>query len=184
MKAFIITGNDYLSKIGTKHAALSCSPEVYLANFGNEDILTECDISLAETYLVKVWAGVRSKTTATTFDKLRVEQYVNGTGIESLAPTSSVIRGHIYRSFYLIRDTSSLLRDDYIRPDPLENGWVSQFGRLLLAKNLKPLPENILKTCGCQKTCQKKNCQCKSNGNKCTIYCHGKKLSEVCKNRM
>ena len=54
MKAFIITGNDYLSKIGTKHAALSCSPEVYLANFGDVNILTECDISQAETYLVKV----------------------------------------------------------------------------------------------------------------------------------
>ena len=165
------------------HAALSCSPEVYLANFGDDEVLTEQDIALAENYLVKVWAGVRSKTTARTMDQLRLEQYVNGSSLDTLPPTSSVVGGHLHRGDYLIKDTSSLLEPNYNRPDPLENGWISQFGRLLPAKNLKPLPEDILKTCSCQKACNKNICQCKSIGKKCTIYCHGKMISKLCKNK-
>ena len=182
MKSYIITGNDYLSKIGTKHAALSCNPELFLLNLGDAEMLTEKDISLAEHYLVKVWAGVRSSTKAKTFDQLRLEHYVNSSGIDTLPPTSSVIRAHIHRSAYLIKETSSFLDPHYHKADPLENGWISQFGKLIPAKNLKPLPDDILKTCSCQKTCEKKICQCKSNGKKCVVYCHGKMTSQLCKN--
>ena len=183
LKAYFITGNDYLSKVGSKHVAVSCNPELFLSNFAETEVLTEAETVLAEHYSVKVWAGVRSTSTATTFDQLRLEQYVNGASLETLPPTSSVVRGHIHRSAYLIRDTLSLLKPDYHRPDPLENGWISQFGRLLPAKHLKPLPERILKICGCQKTREKKICQCKMFGNKCTIYCHGKVISQLCRNK-
>ena len=44
MKSYVITGNDYLSKIGTKHAALSCNPELFLLNLGDTEMLTEQDI--------------------------------------------------------------------------------------------------------------------------------------------
>ena len=37
--------------------------------------------------------------------------------------------------------------------DPLEHGWVEQFGMLLPDKHLKALSENVLKTCLCQKSC-------------------------------
>ena len=107
LKAYIITGNDYLSKVGSKHVAVSCNPELFLSNFAEADVLTEAEIALAEHYSVKVWAGVRSTSTATTFDQLRLEQYVNGASLETLpqlallsedisteAPISSEIHCH------------------------------------------------------------------------------------------
>lgn len=75
IKAHILTGDDCMSKVGTKHAAMASDPVQYLANFGEADTLTEQDAALAEKYLVRVWAGVRSTTTAKTFDDFRVEIY-------------------------------------------------------------------------------------------------------------
>ena len=61
-----------MSKVGTKHAAVECDPVQYLTNFAENDVLSEQDIQLGEHYLVRVCAGVRSKTMCTTFDELRL----------------------------------------------------------------------------------------------------------------
>lgn len=81
-----------MSKVGTKHAAMASDPVQYLTNFGEADTLSEQDIALAERYLVRVWAGVRSATTAETFDQLRMENYTSASDrIDSLPPTSSTV---------------------------------------------------------------------------------------------
>ena len=156
LKAYILTGNDYISKIGTKHAAISCKPDYYLANFGDAEALSEQDIYQAEEFLVHVWAGVRSSTTSQTFDQLRLEHYLNGSSIDNLPPTSSVVRVHIHRGYFLIKEASNLLKLGKHSSDPLQYGWREQFGRLIPSKNFKSLPESLLKTCMCQKTCEKK----------------------------
>ena len=94
IKAHILTGDDFKIKVGTKHAAMASDPVQYLANFGKTDTLTEQDAAFAEKYLVRVWAGARSTTTAKTFDDFRLEIYTSGSaGIDALPPTSSGIRG-------------------------------------------------------------------------------------------
>ena len=101
IKSYTITGNDGISKIGTKHAVLSCNPEPYLANFGKAKLHSQHDIPLAlqcNTCQVKIWTGIRSNTTAKTFDQLRLEQYVNGSSIDTIPPISTVVRGHIHGS--------------------------------------------------------------------------------------
>ena len=183
LKAYILTGNDSISKVGTKHSAMTCDPVQYLTNFGEEAVLSEQDFALAERFLVRVWAGVRSKTTAETFDQLRLENFVNGSSLESLPPTSSVINGHLKRGFFLVKQACNLLKNPNNSDDPLEHGWVERFGMLLPDKNLKSLPEFVLKICKCQKSCESKNCRCKAEGVKCTIYCHGKTISKQCKNQ-
>ena len=174
-----------MSKVGTKHAAVECDPVQYLTNFAENDNLSESDIQLGEHYLVRVYAGVRSTTTCMTFDALRLENYVGGASLDCLPPTSSVIRGHIQRAAYLIRQACLLLdltNDD--RPDdPVENGWINEFGMLLPAKCLKPLPEKVLKSCKCEGTCESKRCTCKAAGVRCIIYCHGKDISVKCNNK-
>ena len=75
IKVHILTGDDYLSKMGTKHAVMTSDPEQYLTNFGEADTLSEQGTALAEKHLVRVWAGARSTTTAEMFDDLTVESY-------------------------------------------------------------------------------------------------------------
>ena len=96
IKAHILTGNDSMSKIGTKHAAMVSDPVQFLESFGETEKLSEEDERRAEKYLVKVWAGARSTTRALTFNQFRVEKYCSAyAGLDSLPP-SSVIRGHIH----------------------------------------------------------------------------------------
>ena len=127
VKAHILSGEDCMSKIGTKNAAMASDPVQYLTNFGETDVLSEQDIAQAEKYLVRVWAGTRSNTTADTFDQLRLENYTGGSvGIYCLPPTSSVIKGHIHRAFLLIHRACHILENgaDYDAGlDPIEHGW-------------------------------------------------------------
>ena len=49
LKAYVLTGCDYTSKVGTKYAAVKVHPERYLDNFGTSDS-TSADYLLAEKY--------------------------------------------------------------------------------------------------------------------------------------
>ena len=48
IRGHILTGDDYMRKVGTKHAAMACNPVQYLTNFGETDTLLEQDVVLAE----------------------------------------------------------------------------------------------------------------------------------------
>ena len=61
IKAHVTTGDDSLSKVGTKHAALVSKPVSLLSNFGESSVLSDADLYMAEQYLVQVWYGARSK---------------------------------------------------------------------------------------------------------------------------
>ena len=76
VKVHVLSGNDDVSKVGTKHAALTCNP-FSLTNFDETDSLTKVDMSVVERYLVKVWDGACSNNTADIFDKLRHDCYLN-----------------------------------------------------------------------------------------------------------
>ena len=65
VKFHVLSGNNAVSKVGTKHAALTCNP-LSLTKFAETDSLTTVDISVVERYLVKVLTGARSNTTAMT----------------------------------------------------------------------------------------------------------------------
>ncbi len=121
--------------MGIKHAALASDPVQYLINFGETDTLSEQDLELAEKYLVYVWAGIKSSTTAATFNQLRLDNYTSvSAGIDSLPPTSSLIRGHIHRGDFLVHRACNLLevgKDCETRIDPVEHGWEESFGTLL-----------------------------------------------------
>ena len=47
IKAHILTGNDHLSKVGTKYAALHYNPAAALSTFGESPVLTAHDINSA-----------------------------------------------------------------------------------------------------------------------------------------
>ena len=60
IKAHILTGDDCMGKVGTKHAAMTCDPVQYLTNFGETDTLSDQDVLLADMYLVRVRAAIAS----------------------------------------------------------------------------------------------------------------------------
>ena len=138
----ILTGDDVLSKIGTKHASLVCDPQTCLGSFGESYQITTDEIEKAEKYLVDVWAGARSKFKCETFNKLRIHYVIGSTPkpLHSLPPTSSVIHGHIKRAYYVIKKIINLLNDPNIYLDPLSYGWVSEHDMLIPEKCLNPLP--------------------------------------------
>ena len=125
-----------------------------------------------------MWVGVRSKTTAETFDELRFENYIGGAaGIDSLPPTSSVIRGHIHRGAFLIYKACNLLNisDAHIMDaEPLNHGWDERFGTILPSQCMKTFKDSIRKICNCAGKCETMKCGCSSAEVRCTMFCHGK----------
>ena len=182
IKAHILTGNDNLSKVGTKHAAIHYNPAVALSTFGENPVLTEFDINCAEEYLVKCYNGVKSVTPVRTFDELRLHSKNKKViALDDLPPTSSVIRGHIRRAFFDIRNDLTLLEDPS-RLDPLDYSWKNVDGVIVPDKNLKHIPERLLKLCGCEGKCDSKKCICNKSGIHCVIYCHKKIVNSPCIN--
>ena len=184
IKAHVLTGDDSLSKVGTKHAALTCDPIKYLSGFAESDELFEADIGQTEEYLVKVWVGARSNTTCRTFSELRLQEYTStkdAKALESLPPTSSSILGHIRRAHYVIRNVLCLV-DKHRMGDQVEHGWLWDCGVLLPDQCLNPLPNVMTITCKCEGKCITKRCICRKLNQQCTIFCHQKKQN-VCENK-
>ena len=95
----MLTGDDALSRIGTKHAAFTCEPQKCLRNFAESDELSDESMKIVEEYLVRVWIGAGRKMPCKTFDRARLESHINSVTPKTLAqlpPTSSVIQKHIH----------------------------------------------------------------------------------------
>ena len=183
IKVHIITGNDYLSTIGTKLAAIRLDPLKYLSEFGESQSMREVEMALAEQYLVLVWNGVRGATSARTFDELRVERYNKSTivSLDKLPPTSSVVREHLIKGFSLVRRASTLLDYNRVPFNPINKGWFLEDGKIYPSKGLKRLPAELLGICGCKGRC-KGRCKCKTAGQICVPFCH-KNAGEKCENK-
>ena len=161
VKAHILTGCDQISKVGTKHAALVFNPVSALSMFGESPTISEFEMSASEEYLVKCWHGARSKTTAKTFDELRL--HVKSTkiiGLDQFPPTSSVICGHLRRCYYAVRNAITLLGDNPLL-DARDYGWEECDGVMVPAKCMNKLPEKMVKLCGCEGKCETNRCSCK-----------------------
>ena len=78
MKAHVLTGDDTVTKVGSKHAVVVKTPLAYLYNFGEDEDISVTEISMAEAYLVQVWVGVCTKAMCKTFDQLRCGTYECG----------------------------------------------------------------------------------------------------------
>jgi len=184
VKVHVLTGDDALSKIGTKHAAYTCDPDHYLHNFAESDDLTEESSQIVEEYLVRVWTGAVRKTLCKTFDNARYEQHINSQHpkpLELLPPTSSVIRNHIKRGFFILRNLFTILNEQSTVTEATNYGWSNEDGTMLPVKGLKPIPPEMLIVCLCRGECDTRRCICKKGGVSCVVFCHASQDSE-CRN--
>ena len=183
LKAHILSGDDVLSKIGTKKAALLCEPVKYISSFADAE-LSEADLWLAEEYLVKVWSGIRSKTICRIFNQLTHYEYTSSKDakpLESLPPTSSIIRGHLVRAHFVIRKVTYLNLSNESESNDDHSGWVWESGFLLPAMCLNEMPNDITVMCKCEGKCKTNGCACRNLKQSCTIFCHKKK--SACENK-
>jgi hypothetical protein len=184
LKVHVLTGDDAVSKIGTKYAALACEPHKYLDDFGETSNLTEQSAKLVEEYLVRVWTGAGRTTLCQTFDALRLESHMKSKTpkpLSHLPPTSSVIQVHIKRSYFIIHNVHNILTSRGSFLDPKNYGWIYKDGILLPEKGLNPLPAHMLTLCKCAGRCQNKHCPCKKGEHCCVVYCH-KSQESCCQN--
>lgn len=179
VKVHAMTGNDALSAVGTKLAGLRSEPVYYLSSFGESPLLSESDLDLAEEYLVRVYNGTRSKTNATTFNELRYESQVRSTvvALDKLPPTSSVIRQHLKRAFFVIRQDITLLKLTRTLLDPIDYRWNIVDNYLLPDKGLNPFSDELAVLCGCSGKCVNPRCSCFKEGRLCVVYCHKKSVA-------
>ena len=181
----VLSGNDAVSKAGTKHAALTCNL-LPLTNFAETDSLTTVDISVVERYLVKVLAGALLNITADTFDKFRHDSYLNGKALTDLPPTSSAICGHIRWCFCVIRNAITLLETHQHDLLPQNFGWTIEGSVMIPTASIQTIPPELLVCCLCCGGCEIRKCKCKANGHIiiCVLFCHKEKRSvSTCVNK-
>ena len=105
-----LTGCDYTSKFGTKHAGLNCVPVKFLTNFGTLIGDQSESMANAEEFLVQV---LKKGSSCKTLNELRHWLYCHGKNIqlEELPPTSSSATYHILRAFHATYMQVSCLDD-------------------------------------------------------------------------
>ena len=161
-KAHILTGDDITSSIGTKLAAMQCNPLNHLTGFGEKSELGHDDISQAVLCTGLVRCPIKTKCqNVKTFDELRLHVHLNAptpTVMTNIPPTSSVIRGHIRRAFYVARKVVDHTANDL---DCCQFGWENAGGGLKPSKCMNPLPPDIMITCKCTGKCESRRCICK-----------------------
>ncbi len=184
VKAHILTGNDCISKVGTKQAALVAKPVQFLSAFAEGPDMFDACFKLAEEYLVFVWAGSRSKTQSKTFDALRYEvRRTSSMPLDRLLPTSSVIQMHLRRTFYMVREAVTLLNRDTVS-NPIDFGWTVEDDMLFPMQYLLCIPSSVLVVCNCSGKCNSRRCSCKAVGVQCVIYSHKNFFTVTCANAL
>ena len=168
LKAYILTGFDVTSKIGTKVSAAASKPENYLDDFGIEPV-QDSSLVCAKKYLVRV---ISPKSNCETFHDVRYEiDKTKEKALNELPPTSSTIHEHLLRSHYFVQLCSNLLDSCSKVLEPAKYGWIIENGLLVPTKNFATVPSYLTTKCRCKKGCTK-NCGFKRTFKKCTEYCN------------
>ena len=146
-----LTGSDYTSKVGTKHAALIANPCEYLKDFNSNRSFTDDFAASCEAYLVQV---LKRNTTCITMDQFRVYIYHHSKGItlNQLPPTSYAIQQHIRRAYYATYQMVTLLHLGSTKIIKPTNFGFKQSNELLLPiKGIRQIPKEYSIVCNCKK---------------------------------
>ena len=163
-----LTGCDYTSKVGTKHAALMANPEIYLKDFTKATGCLDTVVDRAEAYLMQV---LKRGTTMKTLNQLRSHRYHHAKGacLEDLPPTSHAIKLHIERAYFATREMLSLLSSSDSL-DPRQFGFELVDDLLVPSRENNPIPEELAIHCTCKK-CGTERCPCRNSRNPCCSFC-------------
>ena len=180
-----LTGCDYTSKIGTKHAAMKANPVKYLMDFGSATCSMDNVFSTSEAYLVQV---LKNNTKCTTMNQLRSHMYYHNKSIslDKLPPTSHATNEHIRRAYYATNKMTTLLHTPSAVIDATSFGFEEVDELLMPTRAVKPIPKQYTILCNCLK-CNSDKCICRKHGLPCLKFCkcqssHEHKHVSECKN--
>ena len=164
-----LTGCDYTSKFGTKHAAMRADPGKYLLQFGTM-IDIDRQVVEAEEYLVQVFKKSQS---CKTLDQLRCHLYHHSKRpcLDDLPPTSHAAELHIKRAFYCTNLMMNILAIQPTKLDPCLYGYEELDDLLVPQQGKHPIPEEYTVRCNCAK-CATERCSCRKNHLPCTSFCN------------
>ena len=107
LKAYIASGCDCLTHIGSKAAALKANPVKYLEDFGEVSNPSEEILAKVVEYLVRIY---KPNANLKTFDELRYSKYCSKVALSQLPPSSYCMhRDHIRLLLYLVYTCVHLL---------------------------------------------------------------------------
>ena len=134
-----LTGCDYISKVGTKQAALKANPENYSKDFGKMTPDMETVIKTSEEYLTKV---LQKGTPCKSSDQLRSHIYHQSKGVDfdQLPPTSHSMEAHIRRAFLATNQIVSLLSAKPDKLEPTQFGFEENEELLITNMAKRPIP--------------------------------------------
>jgi hypothetical protein len=179
-----LTGCDYTSKFGTKHAGLNCVPEEFLTNFGTLIGDQSESMANAEEFLVQV---LKKGSSCKTLNELRHWLYCHGKNIqlEDLPPTSSSATYHILRAFHATYMQVSCLDDKRQLLDMTKFGYSDDDDCFVPTRLLVMYPDEdeLVPSCTCGK-CARRTCVCTAAGIPCCIYCKCRSVANIdCRNQ-
>ena len=166
-----LTGCDYTSKVGTKHAALNnVDPTEFFSNFDYTTGCSEAIVASCEGYLIQV---IKKNSSCRTMDRLRDYMYHHSKciALEQLPPTSHAIHQHILRAYYSAYNMMTLLAPHKpTKLDPTLFGFEEADEILTPVKAVRSIPEEYTVICKCKK-CGSIRCACHKKGLPCISFC-------------
>lgn len=167
-----LTGCDYTSKFGTKKSALKANPTDFLQKFGKmpNSVYQDNACDLAEKYLVQT---LKQGSECSTMNEYRsfMHHHRKGITLADLPPTSSSIKQHILRAFYVTYLMRTIVDKDAYELNPIEYGYELSEDVLVPKAGLNLLPEQYGTCCNCGK-CARVSCNCRKLQIPCCSYCN------------
>ena len=138
----------------------------YLPDFLENELLVEA-AERAEQCLIKV---EQPKSTCVTFNELRFDMYRSRkTPYLKLPPSSHSLQGLLQRCFIIIRTAMNTLENQF-EIGLLEFYWIEADRYIVPNRQLLPLPDFYLVSCGFTKKCTGR-CSCAKQDVACTEFC-------------
>ena len=164
-----LTGCDYMSKVGTKLAALKANLVDYLPGFGrSKNGPSDDEVVRAESYLVQV---LKNGTKCATMAELRDHPHHHSkASLEKFPPTSHAIKVHILRAYYATHVMASLLSENNTELNPYMYGYVKEDELLTPDMGFRSILEEWVISCTRSK-CATFKCACRKSGQACCQFC-------------
>ena len=180
-----LSGNDAISKFGTKLSALKQLPKANLFNFGKDPRIFDVEemVTNGEQFFIQV---MKPNSFCQSMNALRHDIYHHSKSksFVDLPPTSLETKGHCFRAFYnTYQYRYAMLVKTMPILNPRDYAYEESDGLLIPARYAyaQIYPKDLIQQCNC-KACGTSRCYCRAARIPCCVYCKCSGTVPPCKN--